>query len=489
MKHWLKSLSEQIYRAPAWLLIVIAVAVKLGVSIYFASLSNPDFPQTLFSTSGDTPDYIEPIENLYTTGVLYTELHNNAVLHRMPGFLPFYLPLRFVFSPDNALNALVVLQSMLSGICCYLLALMAVKFNSDKKAEIFSITFIIAVISISHSIFDRYILSESLSTALLVGAMLLFLFNFKKKRTLHYLLAGGLFAMSVFLKPYFIFIQLYFLFYLIFLVWNDSPWVILRKTGAFVLITVLSLSAWSTYYHHMKGEWVLLQKSEAHTGNLGEEEAAFSMMKEATRITGGQFIEWDPDGSMYHLLHPEIDLKENVFPEAFYSDSLTLSDVDEIRTNYKRSETTGDSALGRSLKIEITTKLRNAIAAYEINHLFDRHVASRVRAFVRFYFQRGAILIPFPPRAEQTLWQQAIKAFYTLLHWLVMIVGTVGLIKHIFIRPSHFGFFFGGIVGFILVLFPIVLIASEQRYIVIAYAMILPFFAYVLTNAKSESIT
>jgi len=87
--HFLETVLGALFKTRPFILITVAIAIKLGVSLYFASLSNPSFPEKWFVTSGDTEDYIEPIENLYKTGLLYTELHNHAILHRMPGFITF----------------------------------------------------------------------------------------------------------------------------------------------------------------------------------------------------------------------------------------------------------------------------------------------------------------------------------------------------------------------------------------------------------------
>lgn len=470
------------------ILISIGIAIKLGVSLYFASISNPSFPEKWFATSGDTEDYIEPIENLYKTGLLYTELHNHAILHRMPGFLPFYLPLRFFLSETASLNALAVIQSILSGISCYVLALIAAKFFTKHKDKIFSITFLIALISITNSIFDRYILSESLSSSLLIFSLYILQSALTRKKNSFFLIAGGLMTFTIFLKPYFIFIQLYFLLFLLF-VNRKSPFkAILKNSLSFVLVTTICLGAWSTYFHHMKGEWLLLQKSDAHKSSLGLDNAPFEMMKEAVRVTGGQFTEWDPDGAMYALVNINAEFSDDLFPDAFFSPTFNRNDLNAMRHKYDEMLNSQYPENKKNIGISITSDLRSAIAEYEKNQIVDRHILSRIRAFGRFYFQRGAVYIPFPKRENQNIIQLAIKAFYTLFYWLIMIVGSIGLFRNVFVRPNQFGYFFGGITGFVLALFPIVLIASEQRYIAIAYVMIIPFVAQLLSQTEPERV-
>lgn len=229
-------------------------------------------------------------------------------------------------------------------------------------------------------------------------------------------------------------------------------------------------------------------KSDAHKSHLGFENAPFQMMKEATRVTGGQFIEWDPDGAMHALVNIDEQFKDDFFPDAFFSDSFSRIDLDEIRVEYAKMKTTKDPKASEAIGIQITSKLRNAIFQYEQNHPLDRQILSRLRAFKRFYFQRAAILIPFPKRENQTMIQLSIKAFYTVFYWVIMLIGSLGLLKNVFLRPSQFGYFFGGITGYILVLFPIVIIASEQRYIAIAYMMIIPFVAQMLSRTEPESL-
>jgi len=297
-------------------------------------------------------------------------------------------------------------------------------------------------------------------------------------------MAGSLMTFTIFLKPYFIFIQLYFLLFLLFMNRKSPFKVVLKNSLSFVLITTICLGAWSTYYHHMKGEWIMLQKSDAHKSSLGLDNAPFEMMKEAVRVTGGQFTEWDPDGAMYALVNLNAEFSDDLFPDAFFSPTFNRSDLNAIRYKYDEMINSKDPENKKNIGISITSDLRSAIAEYEKNQIIDRHILSRLRAFGRFYFQRGAVYIPFPSMEKQSIIQLAIKAFYTLFYWFIMIVGSFGLVKNVFVKPNEFGYFFGGITGFILVLFPIVLIASEQRYIAIAYMMIIPFVAQVFSNTK-----
>gem|GEM_PF-797083 len=467
-------LSRSNIRIDNWpVLVAIAIVVKLTFSAIGLWLHADAGQWPMYLVGGDTPNYIEPIENLFIEGRLITHLVEDPFFLRMPGFLPLYLPLRFIFSSELTLLAIVIIQTVLSGVSVYFLSKLA--FDLFGKTErVFWLTYVTFLISTYASIYDTYILSESLSTSFTIIALYLLINH--RTSLLRIVLAGALMAWCIFLKPYFIAV---FVFYTAYLAWSTHEKGIKRVLPflvAFVLPYAIATTAWTSWNMTNTGEAIWLQKRRGHWNRLHLESNPKAHLLEYVRVFGGQYIAWDPKGLTYAFYEgPKVALDMDRFPDAAFSSQFNRDSLALAKQHFDAYVSSNDSSEIISAGTRATGLLKRAREGYLSEHRLDHYTGARIRCFAGFFFQVGSYNIPFPPLAEQNIFQKLIKLGYACLFWIIMTLGLTRMLYSLFIDRSRIAIFLGAIPGFVLLLFPIILLKQEQRYAVIAFTLLLPF--------------
>jgi hypothetical protein len=148
----------------------MALTIKGCLFLLFALNFIQNWPakwitNSIFIASGDTIGYYEPVE-AFANGYGYN------TFCRMPGLLPIYAPLYFLFGGIWGKTLVIVLQFLLSSLSVYFLARTAeLIFNNNR---IFYISFFLYAFSSFVSIWDHYGYSDSFSTSLLIFSFYLF---------------------------------------------------------------------------------------------------------------------------------------------------------------------------------------------------------------------------------------------------------------------------------------------------------------------------
>jgi hypothetical protein len=148
--------------------ISFAIFVKVFYLLLIIFLSRPEafqYPVQLWTITGDFSDYTEPVERLISEGKYY--FGDNNFAGRMPGYTLLLLPLRWIFDAHQALNAVLILQAILSGISCYWLMLIFYRWTGRTVASI--LVFFAYLLSFYVSAFDGVILTESPAVFCLIG--------------------------------------------------------------------------------------------------------------------------------------------------------------------------------------------------------------------------------------------------------------------------------------------------------------------------------
>ena len=124
-----------------WLL-VIACAKVLWCSVFIV-MRNPEWPQerlvqqvALYPT--ESLGYYKPMETLFTQGYY-------KGMCRMPGLLPFYMPLRLFLSESTAKAAMIPLQVVFDILATLALGILAARIFQSIRA--LHITYALACIS------------------------------------------------------------------------------------------------------------------------------------------------------------------------------------------------------------------------------------------------------------------------------------------------------------------------------------------------------
>ncbi len=147
-----------------------------------------------FGFIGDTPSYIDPIENFLANG------HYNPD-HRMPGFGVVYYFFRLFFSYTSSYNCIVILQLIISSAGVYYMALLTRLLLKSK--QVFYLCFYIYLISTYSNYYDICLMTESLCTSFLIFGAWFFALYFFKSQTKYLLISGLLLTWVVFLRPAF----------------------------------------------------------------------------------------------------------------------------------------------------------------------------------------------------------------------------------------------------------------------------------------------
>lgn len=182
------------------ILVAISFKIALGVSLLFAFngfRAGKDF-KTI--QSGDTPGYLQPVENLLAHGVWAERLGEiDTYAKRPPAYGLIYLPLRMASSRRVAEFLLVGLQLLVSAIACVFFALTVRLLINTPWAAMAGLGF--ALLSFKSLMFDLRLLTESLTlSAVLVLNYLILKDRFRSVKTSWVL--GFLMLFIVFMRPF-----------------------------------------------------------------------------------------------------------------------------------------------------------------------------------------------------------------------------------------------------------------------------------------------
>jgi hypothetical protein len=463
---------------PTLPVLVLAILFKVTLAITLVYLSKNDLNSPIYLTGDDTKNYITPLENLYSEGRLYTSIgaENQEHIMRMPGFLPFYLPLRFFLEKKDTLNSIVIIQCVFDAVSSLLMASLVSGFFIKRRKRIFWLVLIILLISTYNSIYNIYILSESLSTSLYLMATY-FLIKVKSS-SIRPIFGGILMGISVFLKPYFLALLLISALYYWFSIEKEKK-LKLKDILYFLSPTLFFLVCWNLYNISEFDFLVKIQAPRGFRVSLDDENAAKHQFMELCRITGNDYVSWEPTSLAYSIFNPKVEhLDKHWFPESFFNQEFSLSSLDSLRHQYFLSESMSLSNQ-EDTQIKITTEIRNALENFKQKEPFQYHVLSRIKVTFLFFKQSPAYNFPFPLWDKQTYVQKTFKVFYSLLFYIVLVTGLLGIISSIKLRLTQMSIFLSAF-AFIIFLFPVVRISCEHRYFVLAYVMLIPFSAITI---------
>ncbi len=455
----------------------IAFAIKGLLFIIFAWLFHQNWPQDkiinhLFIASNDTNGYYHPVESFIDTGV-----YNSFC--RMPGLLPVYAPLYFLFGSLWGKTLVILLQFMVSTISVYLLAQTAVFVFKNQR--LFYYTFFLYAISTFVSNWDHYGLSDSFGVSFLVYAIY-FCARYRHSGLMRYIFLGGLFmAWSVFFRPvHGIVIPVLILLYAGNLrQWKQS----LRAALAFCLPLVACLLLWtlSTYkkYHKL----VILQ------GSMSE---CFSSLSPELLAIRGLIIGWGGDyqpwskGSEAEWFFGPAEGEKKAIHENFLTSGYNYDSLLVLRSSYRAFEAdTAGEAQKRKLGLDIKERAARFLAAYKAEHGFSYAVGNRFRILRQLLLPKRLDDFPTPALSHMSFFHKALKGFYFLAFLCVSVIGTLSCLYQLCKRnyfsliPLTLVLLIGGALGYV-----------EQRYLAPAfpYLVMLAALAVLELSGRLKSI-
>jgi hypothetical protein len=291
------------YNWQFWL--IVAFFVKLVVFLIEIHVNN--FHSTISGywgdEGGDTSSYLVPIDNLIHNGVYNPDF-------RMPGYGIFYLPLALIFPKAVACNMLIMLQMVLCAVSTYLLPLIALELF--KKRVFFYVTFFLYLTCIFSFMYEMRLLTESLTTSLLIISVFCFVTYFKNYNAQGLVISGICLTGVVFLRPVF---AVLWAFFLILLISN----LIKMKRQVYLPVLIFTF-----FFMVCDGTWIL--RNYLHYKTISpltrtlmypslEQGYEGSVMKFVCSF-GGDFRRWDPRTETHWLDSNNLitfDMEDTVF--------------------------------------------------------------------------------------------------------------------------------------------------------------------------------
>jgi hypothetical protein len=475
-------------RPAVWLFVGLALKlIEYGYFIHHSNLLKPAEHFRWYQDSGDTVSYLQPIDNLLATGEYVGDPQNPATrAFRMPAYGFTYLALRLLVGGDMAKTALILLQVVVSGLSVYFVARIA---HAVRPARgVFVGAFLLYGLSSFVSVFDFYVLTESLATSSLVFCVHA-LFRYQETRRMtHAFWAGVLFTYAFFLRPFLAPLVLPFATYL----WLVSPPAdappargrppALRAVLAFLASALVAEGLWVGRNQLRYGRPVFFQTSMQ--GVLQPpDHAAIEWIKSF----GGDFAWWRPGATGTWLREDSpLQSEPHEIPAAILGPGCELPVILQARTRYSEFQREADAERRRRLAPPITTVFDRCREQYVKRNPLDHHFTARLR-LLRTFVVHGGPILPFGSfeSLERWSWPFLIKLSQVGLYWVILVGGMIGLApigasRRLEALPVV------AVPVFVLLLFPFVLRMVEARYLCPAYPFLAVAAAVLTADAGSR---
>jgi len=197
----MQRINTVLFRHPSkwffWLCIAFfcrGILFLLEIHIHLVEDSNYHIQGFWGSTWGDSGSYLLPIENLIHYGKYSPD-------YRIPAYGALYFPLLLLFSKATACNILIIIQFIFSSLSVYCLALTAIYIF--KKNVFFYLTFYLFALSTYSCLYDDILMTESLTTSMLIFSIFYFSRYFESKKIIYLTISGLCMAWAVLLRPVF----------------------------------------------------------------------------------------------------------------------------------------------------------------------------------------------------------------------------------------------------------------------------------------------
>lgn len=379
----------------------------------------------LATAAGDTPTYIEPIENLIKTGSYgmwmseYTPFLNKEnpeyfTTIRTPHYGFFYLFFRLFTEPKMALDLIVLLQLAVEALAILAFSKMIYEITFSKLGYGLALFFLVASSWITF--YAGEIVTESLTCSFLLFGFVFYHKWLRGKKNLHLILSGLFIAYAIMMKPF-------LLPYIVFLVVSIR----IHKKGLkkafkpvvlFCLPLFLLMAPWILRNYLVTKQLVIFSKPMYYpckklVSSCGVFLAAW----------GGDPTWWEGKcrsaGTFFFPVKPNFDC-EYVFPENVYTPDYTLSDFRELRSMIMRFQTNKSND---SLDNYIASRFVAMTASYRKYHPFDYYFLAPVMRMKNAFIKSGSYYIN--PTSTALLLH---KISQTLLYWFPLVLGSIGLL-------------------------------------------------------------
>jgi len=398
------------------------IVVKVGLFLFFGferddSYDNAGMVVNNFALkTTDSNTYFIPLEN-YVTKDYY------GSLCRMPGFVPFYVPLRWFLDEGNAQVAILIIQLIFDIISSLLLAIIAARLFQSKRA--FIITILLYGINVFVAVRSNFLMSDSFCVSLLVISFYYLSTYCITTKPKHLLISGIFFAWAFLFRVPVILSLPVFGFVLL---WKHrNLWQTTWKSAFFALPLILCLTAWTVrnvvYYDRFL---ILVPPVSECMGAYTEENEA---MRTLIITMGEDFQRWSPNSAADWFWQKQTNYKteypfsDNDFTSAYNLDSLI--NLKESYTEFfackepERKNTIGKSIIERSHKYS---------EAYKEEHSIRYWIVNRINFIRMFIYPTRLDDVPLPPLHKMNILHKAVKGGGYLHFMFINFFGVIAMV-------------------------------------------------------------
>jgi len=431
--------------------ILLSIIINF-ILLYVCNLYNNPNPNKIYFLLGDANGYIGGCEDLYCHGTYMI----NDYASRMPGMSLIYMPLRFLFSKHITLTLFIIIQTLLSAISTYLLAVIAEKIFKSKK--IFLCVFILYLFCTHVKNYNNYLLSESLATSTLIIS-LFYLIKFSEKRFFYHLLLSGVFiTWSIFLRPFILPMLAIFTIY-IFIFINKNR---IRNIILFVLPFIIIETLWISRNYYLTSQIIPLQTAGPFTDKYDYYSSKF--IKSFGMNASGDEQAWFLNDKIIKDFK-KVRPNDNIFSKNIFNDSLNLDSLKLARYYLWQGE---NETFNRPTREYYYQKSNNILKKFINSHsFFTTEISSRFILLYKFLNQPiGAPLI-----SVKYPFNVILVFFDSFLNYFIILSGYLSLfyLFYKFKRNFKIIILICFMPAFILIFFPFYLQFIEARELTLAF--------------------
>jgi hypothetical protein len=429
---------------------------------------------------GDDVLYMEYCENIFLKGEYVATIAGiNDYTFRMPGLAFLYVPIRlFVTSKDGAMDVMILVQTILSGIASYYLACLA--RNVFKSKIIFYLVFLLTCCDFFTMSFNNHLLTESLSISMLIFSLYFLQQAIETKRNLFFLFSGLFMTWMIFLRPFmivvFIIAGILLLRYLL------KKKIVVINILLFSLSFLVIESGWIIRNYETVHQFMPLQSSATWKNNGSK---SLPAKVEFAQAFGFHIENWNSEHEStwfnYKTENPNTKIPDNsIFPTRTFNGGLTIDSLILAR-QYMHiaadNEVDGDERI--KADILAASMIHKFIFELKKHRPFDYYFLNRMRItrnFLSESFNPILKVAPYPMNVGLVFIDSFSNYFFKLIGFL-----SVLILVYKYRKEYLTLFLIVFIPFFIIVLFPFYYGVSEGRFLVMTFPCLIISTAYLLS--------
>jgi hypothetical protein len=452
-----------------FLLLALLMRVLYAV-VVIGTIREPDAPGSLAIVNDDTWSYLAPIEGILNGGTYEPD-------YRMPGVGAPYWLFRQFLDEEDSLDAMVLLQLVLSGSAVWLLGLLAFRVSGSDRISL--IVYALFLLSTHSSRYDTMIASDSLTVSVVIIQAFIFQRAFDRRNVALLMISGLLLTWLLFIRPVasllFIPATLGVLF-----TWKSRP-SLLAMVWFLAPLSVIE-TAWVLRNWKVNHEFNPLTNQGMMPDWISERTRGHVM--DFVRGYGGNYIWWEPGADIrwygewmsYADADDEgrraVEPPPDAYVPGYDRDSLVL-----ISTRIREIHS---GVLPPQDSIAATEWVNNTLDRYSRMHAegapFSHHILSRARMLRYLVAQSGCEFLFDQPFSQLSWWKKIIKITQSMFYAFAMFFGAWYIAAALWKwqrAASLLALWIPVVALYMVCVYPLVLKMAEHRWVMHVYPLFL----------------